>query len=243
MLGHTLVVVSDAHIGADSTEATDALLAFLEHVPALGDSLLVNGDLFEFWFSYRRAVPRTGFLVAAALAMLRRRLPVAMTGGNHDRWGHGFWRREADILYHPDELRFTVGRRRILAVHGDGATEGRATAAIGHRIITHPITEAFFGAIHPDLGLWLIDRLGPRLADPTTDPLLLERAQTRQRDWAERRLRADPDLDLVILSHTHRAEQRELLPGRHYLNPGAWVAGRRYAIVTEGSIEIRQWEG
>lgn len=243
MLGETLVVVSDAHIGGDSTETTEPFLAFLDRVPSLGDCLLVNGDLFEFWFSYRRAIPRTGFLVAAALAMLRRTMPVAMTGGNHDRWGHSFWRRETNIDYAADELRFAIGSRQVLAIHGDGATEERRSATITHRIISHPITARVFGALHPDFGLWLVGRMGRHLADDTTDPVALERAQLRQAEWAKRRLAADPTIGLLIASHTHRTSSAELLPGQQYLNPGAWVEGRHYAIVTERTITTHQFAG
>ena len=91
MLGHTLVVVSDAHLGVTPPAVEEALLAFLDAVPTLGDCLLVNGDLFDFWFSYGRVIPRRGFQVAAALARLARRMPVLMVGGNHDRWGGDFW--------------------------------------------------------------------------------------------------------------------------------------------------------
>ena len=60
MLGHTLVVVSDAHLGVTPPAVEEALLAFLDRVPQEGDCLLVNGDLFDFWYSYGRVIPRSG---------------------------------------------------------------------------------------------------------------------------------------------------------------------------------------
>ena len=69
--------------------------------PTLGDCLLVNGDLFDFWFSYSRVIPRRGFHVAAALARLRRRLPIVMVGGNHDRWDSDFWERDLGLDFQP----------------------------------------------------------------------------------------------------------------------------------------------
>ena len=104
MLGHTLVVVSDAHLGVTPPAVEEALLAFLDDVPTLGDCLLVNGDLFDFWFCYSRVVPRRGFLVAAALARLARRLPVLMVGGNHDRWGGDLWSRDLGLQFDPHRL-------------------------------------------------------------------------------------------------------------------------------------------
>src|SRR6266536_6602188 len=74
VLGHALVVVSDAHLGVAPPDVEERLLAFLEAVPTLGDCLLVNGDLFDFWFSYSRVIPREGFRVTSALAALRRRV-------------------------------------------------------------------------------------------------------------------------------------------------------------------------
>ena len=238
MLGTQLVVVSDAHLGAASPKTDAAFLDFLDTVPSLGDCLLVNGDLFDFWFSYRRVIPRAGFKVTAALTSLRRRIPVVMTGGNHDRWGDSFWQRDAGIVYSASELRLQVGPREVLALHGDGVAEEHRSAALMHRITRHPLTAGGFRLLHPDLGFWLVDKMSRGLADSTRDPAVLDRAQVRQAAWARNRMLAEPALGLLIMSHTHRAETAELFPGRHYLNPGAWVEGRHYAVVGPSGIEL-----
>lgn len=241
MLGTQLVVVSDAHLGAASPEDSAAFLDFLETVPTLGDCLLVNGDLFDFWFSYRRVIPRTGFLVTAALASLRRRIPVVMTGGNHDRWGDSFWQHDAGIGYSATDLRFRVGPTDVLAVHGDGLAEEHRSAVLMHRITKHPLTIGVFRLLHPDFGFWLVDRMSRRLADSTRDPAVLDRAQVRQLAWARTRMSGDPAIGLLVMSHTHRAETAELFPGRHYLNPGAWIGDRRYAVAGPSGVELRQY--
>ena len=241
MLGTQLVVVSDAHLGAASPDDGGAFLDFLDTVPSLGDCLLVNGDLFDFWFSYRRVIPRAGFQVTAALASLRRRLPVVMTGGNHDRWGDSFWQSDAGIEYSPGGLRFEVGTTGVLALHGDGLAEEHRSAVLMHKITKHPLTAGAFRLLHPDFGFWLVDRMSRRLADSTRDPAVLDRAQVRQAAWAAARMAAEPGLGLLIMSHTHRPETAQLFPGRHYLNPGAWVEGRRYAVASPSGIELRQY--
>jgi UDP-2,3-diacylglucosamine hydrolase len=239
MLGTQLVVVSDAHLGASVPADDEALLDFLERVPTLGDCLLVNGDLFDFWFSYRRVVPRAGFRAAAALTALRRRMPVLMTGGNHDRWGDSFWRADAGIEFSPSEVRFTVGGVPGLALHGDGVAEEHRAARVMHRITRHPLTVAAYRWIHPDVGIWLVDKMSTHLADSTRDPSVLDRAQERQVRWARARMEAEPALGLLIMAHTHRPQAIEVFPGRRFVNPGAWIEGRRYAIVTDSSTELR----
>jgi UDP-2,3-diacylglucosamine hydrolase len=241
MLGHRLVVVSDAHIGASSREDDEALVAFLEQVPTLGDCLLVNGDLFDFWFSYRRVVPRAGFVVAAALVMLARKLPVVMTGGNHDRWGDSFWPADAGIQFGALQLTFEAAGGRVLALHGDGIAEEHGTASLMHRITRHRLTVGAFRLVHPDLGFWLVDRMSRHLADSTRDPATLDRAQTRQRRWAAERMAADPSIGTLIMSHTHRPATDQAIPGRRYLNPGAWIEDRRYAVLAPDTMELRQY--
>ena len=145
-------------------QVEEALLVFLDRVPAIGDALLVNGDLFDFWFAYRHVIPRRGFHVAAPLRALRRRgLTIVMVGGNHDRWGEDFWREDLDLVFEPLRARFRAAGREILATHGDGVLEEHWSAALMHRLTRHPATIAAYRAIHPDLGIGLVDRLSRRL--------------------------------------------------------------------------------
>lgn len=241
MLGHQLVIVADAHLGAVPAPVESALLDFLHDVPALGDCLLINGDLFDFWFSYRRAIPRSGFRVASALRALRSRVPIVMTGGNHDRWGDSFWEREVDIRFGAEGVAFQLGGSRGFAIHGDGLTEQHWSARLMHRITRSPVTIGAFRNIPPDIGYWLVDRMSGKLADNTREPALLDRAAAAQRAWAEERLRRDPDLDLLVMAHTHRAQVAEPEPGRRYLNPGAWFEGFHYALATERDVSLRQY--
>jgi len=241
VLGQSLVVVSDAHLGAAPPATEEALLSFLEAVPDLGDCLLVNGDLFDFWFSYARVIPRRGFHVAAALARLARRLPIVMVGGNHDRWGGDFWEREVGARFEPHRATFEVGRRRVAAIHGDGLTEPKLRASLLHRAINHPITAAVYRAIHPEIGLRLVDALSPHLGDHTMDATKLRHAAVRQHRWAVELLAREPDLGLIVMGHTHQAALADLAPDRQYLNPGAWFDGFRYAIATETGAELHQF--
>jgi UDP-2,3-diacylglucosamine hydrolase len=241
VLGETLVVVADAHLGVTPPVTEEALLSFLETVPDLGDCLLVNGDLFDFWFSYARVVPRRGFHVAAALARLGRRVPIVMVGGNHDRWGGDFWARDIGVRFEPRRATFEVGRRRVAAIHGDGLTEPRLRATLLHRAINHPITAAVFRAIHPELGLRIVDALSPHLGDHTPDAAKLADAAARQREWAAALLARETDLGLVIMGHTHQPALEEISPGQQYLNPGAWFDGFRYAVVGGSGAELRRF--
>ena len=95
MFAETVFVLSDAHLGGVPDAVASALHRFLDTVPNAGDHVLINGDLFEFWFEYDSVIPRRAFPTLARLAAARHRgVRLTLTGGNHDRWGRGFWQRE-----------------------------------------------------------------------------------------------------------------------------------------------------
>ena len=237
-----LVVAGDAHLGAAPRAVEDALLRWLDAVPSLGDGLLLNGDLFAFWFGYRRAIPRAGVRVLARLAALARAMPVLMTGGNHDRWGESFWEPELGIRFGRSELRFELGSRPALAIHGDGVSEPTWRTALKQRIIGHPFVSAGFRALPADLAFRLADGLGAPLESSPESDRLAEQAAALQRIWAERRLHQE-ELSLLVMGHTHRPATTEPVAGRRYLNPGAWFDGYRYAVATGAEVSLRQYPG
>jgi UDP-2,3-diacylglucosamine hydrolase len=238
-----LIVVADAHLGAVPASVEEALLHLLDELPKLGDGLLLNGDLFAFWFSYRRAIPRSGVRVLARLAALARRFPVLMTGGNRDRWGESFWEGELGIRFSAEELEFPLGHGRVIARHGDGIAEPTRRLALRHWIVGHPLTSAGYRALPPDLGFWLGARMGGRVDQSARAERLRDQAASLQHRWAERRLQDAAPGTLLVLGHTHRPVSEELLPRRRYLNPGAWLDGHRYAIATDASVTLMQYPG
>jgi len=235
-----VVVVADAHLGQAAPAVESAFHAFLLAVPDLGDALLINGDLFDFWFEYRAVVPRRHFVSVARLHDLRRRgIPISFVGGNHDRWGGDFFTKDLGIAFYGGEAELAVAGRRAFVAHGDGLTEQHWGAKLTHRVTRHPLTIRLFRALHPDRGFWLADKLSGRLADNTRDPAVLDRAARAQTQYAKDLLARRADLGLVILAHTHRAALEQLPDGRAYLNPGAWLDGYRYAVVTSDAVELR----
>lgn len=235
-----VLVVADAHLGQVPPAVGTAFHAFLDAVPDLGDALLINGDLFDFWFEYGAVIPRRHFATVAKLQRLRARgVPITFVGGNHDRWGGDFLTQDLGIAFYPGEAELDVAGRRTFVAHGDGLTEQHWSARVLHRVTRHPVTIRVFRALHPDLGFWIAHQLSRRLADNTRDRAVLDRAERAQAHYAAELLARRPDLELVILAHTHRAALVELPNGRAYVNPGAFLDGCRYAVVSSAGVELK----
>jgi UDP-2,3-diacylglucosamine hydrolase len=232
------VVVADAHLGAADAADEEAFLAFLDAVPALGDSLLLAGDIYDFWFTYKRLIPRQCVRVTSRIIELARRLPVLMIGGNHDRWGDTFWGPETGITFHPRRLRFAVGDREVLAVHGDGIHNEHRVVTILNRVLDSRATIAAFAALPTAIGFRVAKSLGHDPAYAAAHPEIVDLSVARQAAWAERELLGDPSLGALVMGHTHRTALREVASRRWYVNPGAWLHEHRYATVDSSRVEL-----
>jgi UDP-2,3-diacylglucosamine hydrolase len=241
VLPSRVVVVADAHLGQVPTATQAAFHRFLDCVPDLGDALLINGDLFDFWYEYKTVIQRRHFPTIAKLHALAARVPVTFLGGNHDRWGGDFLRHDVGVQFHAWTVETELAGRRTWATHGDGLSEQHWMAAVTHKLLQHRLTARVFGAIHPTIGSWIADKLSGTLADHTRDPRVIERAMQSQAAYAEQLLVQRPAVDLVVMAHTHRPALVKREDGRVYLNPGAFLDRGRYAIVTKETVELKQF--
>jgi UDP-2,3-diacylglucosamine hydrolase len=235
-----VVIVSDAHIGPGKGGTGPGFHRLLEMVPDLANHLVINGDLFDFWFEYGRVIPRDAFPTLAALSQVRKAgVELTITGGNHDRWGGDFWSREMGARFHPGPVEITLLGFRTFLAHGDGLSESRRASRIMHHVTRMSVTVKLFRWIHPDVGYWLADRMSGTLAEQTKSPEALQKAAEVQKEYAVGLLSRRPELDLVILGHTHRAALVENGRRRWYLNPGAWMNEGCYALLTKAGPELR----
>ncbi len=237
----TVIVVSDAHLGHAPPSVAAAFGRFLAAVPSLGQHLVINGDLFDFWFEYRRVISREAFPTLVALAELRKEgVALTVTGGNHDRWGGGFWSAELGAPFHANPVEIRLAGLRTFLAHGDGLVEPRRASRVFHYLTRLPIAARAFGWIHPDIGYWLADRLSGVLAESRDGPAL-DQAAAGQERFALGLLERRMDLDLILLGHSHRPALRQVAARRWYLNPGPWIDGCCYAVITPNGPELRRF--
>jgi UDP-2,3-diacylglucosamine hydrolase len=238
----TAIVVSDAHLSGGSDDTTTAFHRFLETLPDNCDHLLINGDLFEFWFTYRSVIPRAVFATLAALVRVRQAgVHLTVTGGNHDSWGASFWERELDAEYFGEPAQLSLAGWSAWVAHGHGLVELDKTGRMMHRITGHPLTARTFRMIHPDLAFWMVRRLSQYLASRRRDEYLVSRATAAQTEFARDFLEDRKTVDLVVLGHTHRPALESFEENRWYLNPGAWAEGYRYAVISSAGPELRHF--
>ncbi len=232
-------MISDVHLGHAPESVERALLAYLRSLPGRAGSLLINGDLFEFWFEWKTVVPRSGVRVLAALMDLRDAgIPMTMIAGNHDCWG-GDVLREAGVDFVFGPLEGEVGGWRAHIDHGDGLREKEDR---GYRMLRRVLRnrvaiKAFGGILHPDFA----SRLA--MGSSRTSRTYTSGDEGRGlRAVASARLIAANAPELVVYGHSHVATLERVGHGV-YANAGSWLDRPTYLVLTADDISLREWNG
>ena len=236
-------MVSDAHLGAQPGARAADLVDWLRHVRGRASHVVLNGDIFDFWFEYRRAIPRGHERVLGAVAeVVDAGVPVTFLGGNHDWWGGSCLAEEIGVSFHRAPIRTSLAGRSAYIAHGDGLGRGDYGYRAASAILRSRMFRRGFRWIHPDLGVRLaafLSRTDSHEGRPGEGSHRRARALEL---LAMRELERDETLDIVVFGHTHVPAVIEVA-GRYYLNAGTWMRDRSYAVVeASGPPRIEHWE-
>jgi UDP-2,3-diacylglucosamine hydrolase len=229
---------SDAHLGSDSTEKEklkeERLLCFLEEIKKNAQALYILGDLFEFWFEYKNAIPKEHFPVLIKLKEITDLgIPVTYLVGNHDFWLGDFLTKQIGIKISREPLSIEHQGKKIYLLHGDGLAKKDIGYRILRSILRNRVNIWLYRLVPADLGIPLAKKVAS-----------FSRSKTRLRDkkflqdyleFAQRKI--SEGHDAVIIGHTHQPLFEETEKGI-YINLGDWFEHFTYGKLTQGRFSL-----
>jgi UDP-2,3-diacylglucosamine hydrolase len=233
-------IIGDTHLGVGPADLERQLVRFLRYAAERAKTLVINGDLFDFWFEWKTVIPRDHFRTLAALADVRDAgVDVLMIGGNHDCWGGDFLSEHVGVRYQLGAWEGSIGGWQTRIDHGDGlrVREDRKYRAL-RRVLRHPLSLRAFRWLHPD---W-----GTRLARGSSHASRTYRARdggAGLREVAHAMLARAPQLDLLVLGHSHVPTLERSPSGGVYANAGSWLDAPTYLLMTAERAELRAFDG
>lgn len=240
MLQSPCYIFSDLHLGFAKPEVEREALKFLRYLQGRAASLVINGDLFEFWFEWRTVIPRKSFRILAALAeLIDSGTPVLMVAGNHDCWGGEILRNDVGVDYHVGPWEGSLAGWRTRIEHGDGLRprEDRRYRML-RGVLRNSLAIKAFRWIHPDLGT--------RLATHSSQASRTYGARDQGRGLARiasQTMDQRRDLELLVYGHSHVPALARMESGGVYANAGSWLDSPTFLRVTSERVELRQWDG
>jgi UDP-2,3-diacylglucosamine hydrolase len=241
MPADSVVFLSDAHLGALPREAEASrerrLTSFLASLPGRASSLYIVGDLFDFWYEYRTAIPRRLFGTLSALQRVREAgIEITYLNGNHDFWLGTFMAEELGIRTVDGAVTVEQQGRRLWVHHGDGLIGGDLGYKFLRGVLRSPAAIGAYGWLHPDLGIPLAHAVSEMSRRSRGEPPL--RPEKIWNEIAEPRFKEG--YDGVIIGHFHHAyEQRE--NGRELFILGDWIERFTYLELQDGKLALATW--
>ncbi len=234
--------LSDAHLGAEDASAesrkVERLEAFLAFVRSRPGPLYLGGDLFDFWFEYRRAVPRGHFRILTALMQTRLAgCPITYVGGNHDFWVGDFLAGEMGIRVEQEPVDLRIQGRRLFLAHGDGVLARDGSYRLMKSVLRSPLNISLYRLLHPDFGiplaLW-VSRLSAG-RHHVEKPIPLDEIRS---EVVTPRMREG--FDAVVLGHFHKPVHMQG-DGKDFLVLGDWMRHFTFASLEDGKFRLWKW--
>ena len=232
-----IYLISDVHLGAPvgPPERESWLLELLAEVPARASALIVLGDLFDFWFEYRHAIPKGTFRIARAFAdALDAGVPVYYLGGNHDFWIADYLKKEIGVTIFDHPIHARLHGRVVHLAHGDGLGPGDTGYKILRVILRNRLAIRAYRSIHPDLGIPFA-HLASRLSRDSRDDLREALLPKIVRDVVNARVGGP--VSAMVMGHVHepvhfRDENRE------FLLIGDWIENFTHVRMERGDFQL-----
>jgi UDP-2,3-diacylglucosamine hydrolase len=233
-------IVSDAHLGVATAQTEKSFVSFLRDLETEASSLVINGDLFDFWFEWKTVIPRRSFRALAALAELKDAgLDILWVAGNHDCWGGEVLREDVGVDYSVGPWEGDIAGWKTRIEHGDGLRdrEDRGYRMI-RPIMRHPVAIKAFRMLHPD---W-----ATKVALGSSTASRVHRARDEGRGlraYATKQLADAKTFELLVYGHSHVAALERMENGRIFANAGSWLDAPTYLRVTDEAVELLEWDG
>jgi UDP-2,3-diacylglucosamine hydrolase len=230
--------ISDIHLGLQNKELEDAkekkLVSFLKFAETNCDELFIVGDLFDYWFEYKRVYQKGFYRTLAALKDLsEKKIKLHYFIGNHDFLHRDFFQKEFGATMHHDGLSVELNGKKFFIAHGDGLVSNDTGYNILKWVLRNKFFQWLYSLIHPDLGISIASRTSKS-----------SRAYTDKKDYGEvdglyeaAKKKIDEGFDFVLFGHLHK-RLRQIYKQGNYINLGSWLDKPCYGVFKNQKFEI-----
>jgi len=243
--------LSDFHLGAPdhlkSLERERIVVQFLDEIKDKAAEIFLVGDLFDFWYEYKKVIPKGYTRLLGKLAELSdRNIPMHFFVGNHDMWMRDYFQKELNIpvYYHPEE--FERAGKKFLIGHGDGVGPGDHGYKRLKKVFRNPVAKWMFGVLPPYMGMGLANYLSRRSRAMTGQ--VDEKFFGEEGEWLiiySKEVLQKKHYKYLVFGHRHLPIDFTLKGGSRYINLGDWIRYYTYAVFDgqEMTLQSRYPEG
>jgi UDP-2,3-diacylglucosamine hydrolase len=153
--GKKAYFASDFHLGLYPLEKSRIrekdIIRWLDHIKADAGVLFLAGDIFDYWYEYRKVAAR-GFVrfLAKICEFTDNNIPVYFFTGNHDVWVFDYLPSETGMTVFKHPIEIEINETRFVIGHGDGVGPGDTSYKVLRTIFHNKVLQFLFSKLHPN---------------------------------------------------------------------------------------------
>jgi UDP-2,3-diacylglucosamine hydrolase len=245
--GKKVYFASDQHLGVPTYESSlkreKHFVKWLTMVQKDAAAIFVLGDLFDFWFEYKHAVPRGHVRVLGKLAEIADAgIPIYFFTGNHDMWTFDYLSTEIGLKVFREPIEIKINDAEFYIGHGDGLGPGDNMYKLIKKVFASPFLQWCFARLHPNFGIGLANYFSrsSRAKNATSDKEYYGDDKEMLVVYSKELL-TQKHYDYLVFGHRHYAQDLTLQNNARYINLGDWVIDFTYAVFDGQHMELKEF--
>lgn len=227
---------SDLHLGMQSPEESlqreKLFIEWLEEIRKDAGELWLLGDVFDYWFEYKKVVPRGFTRFLGTLASLSDEgVKIHLIPGNHDIWVFDYLPAEIGLEVHRKSVLRTWNNRLFHLGHGDGLHGGDRMYKLLQSVFKNRTIQWFYARIHPN-GSMAFAHSWSRKSRKKHGALgsFMGEDKEHQLQFARSEHKKNPDIDYFIFGHRHIPYDIRIAENSRVICLGDWIGNFTYGV-------------
>jgi len=245
--GKSIFFASDFHLGApnevESRIRENRIIEWLKSIETKAHTVLLMGDIFDFWFEYKHVVPKGYTRFFGQLAkMSDAGIKLIAFTGNHDMWMFSYLESELDITIIRKEVDWQINNTSFHIGHGDGLGPKDYKYKFLKQIFANKFCQRLFAFLHPWIGFSIATNWSKSSRNfnfKRKDLIAIESewlvAYCREQEKLKHR-------DFYIFGHRHLPLEIPIGQSALYVNLGEWLHYNSYAEFDGERLILHHWQ-
>lgn len=235
---------SDFHLGAPNYEESFKrelkIIKWLDEIKTSASEIYLLGDIFDFWFEYKHAIPKGFVRLQGKIAEITDSgIPVHVFTGNHDMWIFDYLPKELGIILHRKPIKKTYNGKIFLIGHGDGLGPGDLFYKMLKGFFDSKICQWLFARIHPNLGIGIANAWSKksRKTNLAYDEIFLGEDKELLVQYCKTYLKNE-HIDYFVFGHRHLPLEIKVGENSTYINLGEWIKQNTFAVFDGATLQL-----
>ncbi len=239
--------VSDVHLGApalkNNREREMLFARWLDEIKQDVEELYLMGDIFDFWYEYKKVAPRGFTRILGRIADLTDNgIPVYFFPGNHDLWVFDYLPSELGVKVHREGTVKEIKGKKFFLAHGDGLDKDDKGYIRLKKIFTNKKMQWLFSRLHPNFAMYIAHKwsASSRISKMGLDEIF-EVENDGMYKFARNFLTHEP-VNYFIFGHRHAMVNNKINENSRYILLGDWIKNFSYGVFDGETFELKKYK-